>query len=203
MPSMMPMSRWWLMSFSCATGMMRRSTNSRTVSWIASCSSVRSRFKTTPWKLSANPLDPRPLQCFHASAGRGQPAARLPLGAVHRLVRSPEQRLGIGALLGVDGDAEADRELGEQLVAAAQHGVVDPLGNGARLVAADLRQDQRELVAADPVDPVHLAAAVHQHPPQRLQRAVAGGMAAPVVDLFEPVDVADEQGEPPSVAIGA
>src|SRR6478609_9845826 len=64
------------------------------------------------------------LLCVHASAGRGQPAARLPLGAVHRLVGCPEQRLRVSALLGVDGDTKADRELDQELVAAAQHGVV-------------------------------------------------------------------------------
>src|SRR3954469_12981232 len=203
MPSMMPMSRWWLMSFSCATGMMRRSTNSRTVSWIASWSSVRSRFKATPWKLAANRLDPRALRCVHASAGGGQPAVRLTLGAVHRLVCRPEQRLRFGALLGADGDPKADRELPQKLLAAVHHRVMDPFGHGARLVPADLGQDQRELIAADPVDPVHLAAAVHQHPAQRLQRAAASRMAALVVDLLEPVDIAHEQREPPSVAIGA
>src|SRR3954451_14094847 len=181
MPSMMPMSRWWLMSFSCATGMMRRSTNSRTVSWIASWSSVRSRFKTTPWKLAANRLDPRALRCVHASAGGGQPAVRLTLGAVHRLVCRPEQRLRFGALLGADGDPKADRELPQKLLAAVHHRVVDPFGDGARLVRADLGQDQRELIAADPVGPVPLAVDNTHPPPPRLQGTHARRMVATVL----------------------
>src|SRR4051812_47586963 len=43
MPSIAPMSRRWLMSFSIATGRTRSSTNARTVSWMRRCSSVSSK----------------------------------------------------------------------------------------------------------------------------------------------------------------
>src|SRR5690348_14144562 len=171
------------MSFSCATGMMRRSTNSRTVSWIASCSSVRSRFKTTPWKLAAKPPDPMRMSRSRASAGEGEPAAGLPLRAVHRLVGGPEQRLGIGAVARADGEPEADRQRLEDLMLARPQRLADPLDDGASLVLAHLRQNERELVAADPVDAVHLAPAFHQHPPERLEGLVAGLMPEPVVQL--------------------
>ena len=43
MPSMTPMSRWWLMSFSIAFGSMRSSTNWRTVACTSRCSGVSSK----------------------------------------------------------------------------------------------------------------------------------------------------------------
>ena len=43
MPSITPMSSWWLMSFSIAFGSTRSSTKSRTVSWMRRCSSVSSK----------------------------------------------------------------------------------------------------------------------------------------------------------------
>src|SRR5947209_5867490 len=124
------------MSFSCATGMMRRSTNSRTVSWIASCSSVRSRFKATPWTLAAKPPDPMRRCRSGASAGERQAAARMPLGAVHRLVGRTEERLRIGAVARADGQPEADGQRLEDLVRPRAERGSDPLDHRVALLLA-------------------------------------------------------------------
>src|ERR1051326_4640488 len=115
---MMPMSRWWLMSFSCATGMMRRSTNSLTVSWMASCSSVRSRFKTCSLE-ACERRDPMSSRLRRASAGeRHAPRPARALGAVQRQVGGAEQTLRVAALVGVDGQPEADRDALQPLILA-------------------------------------------------------------------------------------
>ena len=55
------------------------------------------------------------------------------------------------------------------------------------------RQDQRELLPAEPGRDVGRARAGAQQPRERLQHAVAGGVAQRVVDALEVVEVADQQ----------
>src|SRR3954454_16672779 len=150
---MIPMSRWWLMSFSCATGRTRRSTNSRTVSWMARCSSVRSKStKTLPSRAAAaqDPTLPPAQGASGRGAGAGHAAGRLV--GVHRLVGAPEEPVGVAAVRGTGGDAEAGREAGQALVGRRRHRAADAIHHRVRLVEARLGEHEGELVAADPVD---------------------------------------------------
>src|SRR6476660_4909154 len=107
------------MSFSWATGSTRRSTNSRTVSWIARCSSVNCRSTPAPRRRfpSAMILTGRP-PAWGRSAGlgsararHGEPLAR-PLGRVHGGVGGAEELLRVDAVDRAHGHAEAGAEAG-------------------------------------------------------------------------------------------
>src|SRR5881275_2150565 len=78
-----------------------------------------------------------------------QPGAG-PLGLVQRFVREPEQRLRVVGVAGARGDAEARPH-------AAGHLVADAVDHLARVVLGRLREEQRELVAADAEGVVSLA----------------------------------------------
>src|SRR3954447_5950356 len=133
---MMPMSRWWLMSFSCATGRMRRSTNSRTVSWIERCSSLRSRSTVLLAPLSASILTGSLRLARHARLGR-----------VHGAVGGAEERSGIVAVARADGHAKAAREPFVSARERASHRLGHAVDGRAGLVLSGLGQDERELVA--------------------------------------------------------
>ena len=76
--------------------------------------------------------------------------------------------------------------------AALAHGAAQALGDLDRVLAAGAGQDDEDLLAADPVDRV----AGPQRRPHRvgdfLQDGVAGGVAEPVVDPLEVVEVAEQ-----------
>src|SRR5690348_9128132 len=123
-PSMMPMSRWWLMSFSCATGSTRRSTNSRTVSWIARWSSVRSKSTATRSLAATRTSGPDP---------NGGLAGARHLGGVHRPVGGAEERGGVGAGVRADGDAEAGAQARQATGQDGRHRGGDAADDGVRL----------------------------------------------------------------------
>ena len=87
-------------------------------------------------------------------------------------------------------DDERQRELLEHL-ARRQHGAVD----------VGRRQDQRELVAAEPGHRVGLAQRAAQARSHELQQTIAGMVADRVVDVLEPIEIQDEQRERVAVAV--
>ncbi|KMO35630.1 hypothetical protein VQ03_21505 [Methylobacterium tarhaniae] len=126
-------------------------------------------------------------------------APSVALGAVERGVGVVEQGL---AVLRV-GRAERDADAGRQDRPAAGPGVPladhpqDLLGDPAGLGLVDLRQEDRELVAAQARH--HLPRPQHRRDPARqgLQQAVAHGVAVEVVDVLEPVEVEAHHRHPP------
>ena len=95
MPSMTPMSRWWLMSFSIAFGSTRSSTNWRTVACTSRCSGVSS--KSTGLVYGGRLLDSDALR---AEAG-ARPVRReraVPHGQAERVVRGRARRIALAAL---------------------------------------------------------------------------------------------------------
>src|SRR5204862_8091476 len=148
------------MSFSCATGRMRRSTNSRTVSWIERCSSFRSRSTV----LLEAPLSAGILTRVLRAAGHAR------LGRVHGAVGCPEERTWIVAVPGADRHSEARRQL---LVAGGEgrrHRLGHAVDRGPGLVFAGLGQDARELVAADAEGRVGGAKRALKHASHDLER---------------------------------
>ena len=64
---------------------------------------------------------------------------------------------------------------------------------GPRIGLAEIPQQQRELVAAEPPDHVGGAHLARQHVRDRLEHLVAGGMAERIVDRLQPVDIEQDQ----------
>ncbi len=142
-------------------------------------------------------LRSRPRRRCHRPGPLGQadlPATR-GLRRVHRPVPGPEQL--VGALdPGRQAQPHADAHPPER-VRRAQH-----LRRAARRLAGQLHvplgqvaQQDDELVAAEPG---HQVTGAHRlaHPLRHLdQQRVAGGVAVHVVELLEPVQVAEEQGD--------
>ena len=137
-----------------------------------------------------------------SSRGAGEPLARS-AWRVHRRVGGPEQRLGSMPCCRADGDAEARAEAGQLAGDRCAHGVVDALGDRGLRPRRGLRQEQRELVAADPVDAIDLAAAVQSTRAERSSaRSPAGGRARRSACL-NPLRSPTQQRERPAVALGA
>ena len=150
-----------------------------------------------PQALDGVPVVPRGVD--------GAALARL-LGQVHRDVGAAQERRGVVAVLGRDGDADAD--VGGELVALDGDRLVQRLqqvaGGGDRLGLPGARQQHRELVAAEPRQGV-LRPQRRGEPARRaLQQQVAEVVAEGVVDVLEAVEVEQQQpdgalaaGEPP------
>ena len=104
------------------------------------------------------------------------------------------------AVVGEERDPEA-RVHAAQLLADP---LLERLGQAAqrerRALAVGLGQQERELVAADAEHAVAAARALGQHRRDLPQRLVAGGVPVAVVQLLEPVEVADHQRERVPVA---
>ena len=124
-------------------------------------------------------------------------AATLRLGAVERRVRVAQQRGGFVGVIGVEGNANAGRDLG----AAARVGLAraqrlqDALrqASGRRGVLAG-HQDG-ELVAAEPRHHLGVVELGRDDAGDGLQHRVSGGVAEQVVDLLEAVEVEAEHRE--------
>ncbi len=71
-----------------------------------------------------------------------------------------------------------------------------------RARAIDLRQDDRELVAAEPADHVETADVLHQRGCHMAQRRIACGMAKAVIDLLHLVDVEVNQAARRLITLG-
>ena len=106
--------------------------------------------------------------------------AALFLRLIHRRVRTLQQRLDLGTVAGIKGDADAGRDL--QLLAVNHEGHAQGLQYfvGAQdgiLRVRHFRQQDHEFVAAEPADRVRRSHATGQSLRDRLQQPVAGEVA--------------------------
>ena len=117
-----------------------------------------------------------------------------------RAIRS----FGVVGVIGVDRDAEARREpqaFAFELEAHRRDRARDALGEHAQHVVGDVRDEDRELVAAQTAEELvapHLARHLARDPDQH---RVARAMAERVVDVLEIVEVEEEQREARAVAL--
>jgi hypothetical protein len=122
----------------------------------------------------------------------GEAGRRAALVGVHGRVGGGEQRVAGGAVARVDGDPER----GAVAVGGADDRVRGAAGDPGGGLAVGVGEDQRELVAADPEGGVGAGAADRgDRRGGGAQGAVAGGVAAEVVDGLEAVEVEEDDGE--------
>ena len=112
-------------------------------------------------------------------------------------------RLGIVAVAGEHGDAEARSQPLEERLLGAVEAARDALDHRPHVRLVGLRQQQRELVAADPERQVGAADGAVQQAAEQRQSGIARLVAVPVVQLLEAVQVAQHQRERPVVAARA
>lgn len=145
---------------------------------------------------------------FHAHAPHGEEiefggkelyvVAALGLGVIHRRVGVPHQRAAVLAVDGVEGDADARRDV--DLVAVDQVGL--PKGDehlfghagGVRRIV-DFGKDDHEFVAAQPGEDVAAADRRLQSIGHVDQQRISGGVAERVVGRLEPIEVEEQHGE--------
>ncbi|MHC2580824.1 hypothetical protein ACVI1J_007060 [Bradyrhizobium diazoefficiens] len=122
------------------------------------------------------------------------PGPALALGAIERGIGVGEQRRGIHAVIGINGDADADADLGEIVVdlELLAYDLDQALGERQHILAAGVvRHQDHELVAADAGDESAVGfrgKAIRRRPHQH----VADGMAEHVVDLLEAIEIEAE-----------
>ena len=141
-------------------------------------------------------------------AGAEDAVAALELRAVDGEVGLMDERVRILRVLRVAGDA--DRDGGADRVARRLDVVelvcdrtADPLGDLHRLLGRRLRQEDRELLAAEAGRNVVLPQLGAEDLGDALQDGVAGEMAVGVVDLAEQIEVGHDQRERPLEALCA
>src|SRR6202035_2402220 len=120
--------------------------------------------------------------------------AATPLGCVECLVGGSQQGSSRLAMLRVVRHPEADRDrhgIAEELLPQL---TTQALCDGESAVAVGVGQDQRELLAAHPSDPVDLALAPVEHAGDPLQRSVTHVVPRAVVDFLEVVQVSEHHG---------
>ena len=150
----------------------------------------------------AHLLERAPRTCGHRGrAARDQPLVgerdavlAEALGLVQRGIGRLQQVAQIAAVAGPARDAERERQPPAAEVDGRQAPLQAP-ADGARIGLGGLRQQQRELLAADPEHAVGRAHAAPQQHADLPQRVVAGDMPARVVELLEVVDVGEHERE--------
>ena len=120
------------------------------------------------------------------------------LGGVHRDVRAPQQVGDLHARVVVLGHARArvDAHPGAVDDERLHEPVEDPRGDLASVVGRAERDQERELVAAQPDEQVGVDHPGGEAPRGLAQQLVAGVVAEGVVDLLEVVEVDQDQREP-------
>src|SRR5215470_1233112 len=149
-----------------------------------------SRYSATEGSSSARTIPP--ISCLACAAGL-VPALRLAHihGAVGLLERGAHFRMAVE-------DGDADRGAGPHRVAVERETQgIDRLLKLGRLSPgiglAEIPQQHRELIAAEPADDVGGAHLARQRLRDRLQHLVARGMPERIVDRFEAIEVEHEQ----------
>jgi hypothetical protein len=117
--------------------------------------------------------------------------APLPLGLVERSIGRAEQRAGGRTVLREGGDTEAHRERHGLAAELRAHLGAQPLGDGLGVGGRCRRQQQRELLAADPRNGVDRPRPAVEQARDAAEGLVAGGVSAAIIDLLEVVEVAD------------
>ena len=135
-------------------------------------------------------------------AERAVDAVVIGLDEVQRPVGDRDQLVLRPAVVGVAGDADADRHARARLGGVARQwvgpfadGSPDPLGDLVGRHAVGTRQERRELVAAVAVQPVGVARGVGHRPGELDEQAVAGRVAERVVEPLEGVEVEHQHRE--------
>ena len=133
-----------------------------------------------------------------------EPTEVAPFGfrPVHGAIGLAHQGVRVGAIPGIEGDAEAgsDRDLLIIELNWRRYGVEQLAGDqGGVLGLGQVLDQQRELVAAEPGDGVGLAQAFGEPPPHDGEQAIAGAVSQLVVDCLEAVEVEDHDGGQPIV----
>jgi hypothetical protein len=129
----------------------------------------------------------------------------LDLGLVEAFIDASQQVIGrlVSPQLGY---SEGRGDLADALAARLNGPLLglendsDPFDRGHRLAEARAREDQRELLATEARDLILSAHVLHQDVGEQPQQAVADQMAETVVDMLEPVDIAEREahwGHPP------
>src|SRR5690348_12851434 len=132
--------------------------------------------------------------------------AALPLGVIKRLVGAAHEIPQAGhGVIGL-GDADAHRDpqafaLRDERLRLER--LAQALGERDRLLAALVRQQQHELLAADPREDVGVALGALAHRGDGANDRISGCVAEPVVDRLEQVDIEDEERERFVVALEA
>ena len=132
----------------------------------------------------------------------------LELRPVHGEVGLVDQLVRVGAVLRERRDADRDRcahglRRGLDLELLLRNGAPDPLRDLERLVGRRLRQEDRELLAAEPRRDVVVAQLGAEDLCDALEDSVAGEVAVAVVDVAEQVEVGHDQRHRPLEARGA
>ena len=157
---------------------------------------------------------PQAVEEQHALEGalahlRGEEAVgvlALLLGAVHREVGVAQQVVGVDPVLGIDADAGARAQDDLVVVGPARLGeaVEKPARHERGVVGAgEVLHEHDELVTPDARDEVGAAGPGSQPLGHRLQDGVAGGVAEPVVDRLEAVEVEKDERTARPLASGA
>ena len=139
-------------------------------------------------------LHRRGAACHEALARHRDPVLAEPLRLVQRGIGRLHQRAEIGAVVGGARDAEAQGEPPAAEVERLECPLEAP-ADGARVRAARRRQQQRELLAAEPEHGVARTHAAAKDSGDRAQRVIARHVAAPVVQLLEVVEVGQHERE--------
>ena len=147
-------------------------------------------------------------QPWLAVAGHGErlgacverPVSPLELRAIDGEVGLVDQLVRVLAVARIGGDADRDRRadrLARRLDVERAIGdlAADPLGDLHRLLGARLRQQDAELLAAEPGRDVVVPEVHPEHLGEALQNGVAGEMAVRVVDVAQEVEVGHDQRE--------
>ena len=132
----------------------------------------------------------------------------LQLAAVHGEVGLVDQLVRVEAVLREARDAERHRRAdrlrrGLDLELPLRNGAADPLGDLHRLLGRRLRQQDRELLAAEARRHVVVAQLLAEDLGDAFQHCVAGEVAVAVVDVAQQVEVGHDQRHRPFEARGA
>ena len=124
--------------------------------------------------------------------------APLQLRPVHGAVGLMDQLVRVEAVLRIPGHADRHRgpdrlRRGLDLELALRHGAADPLRDLERLLRQRLRQEDRELLAAETRRDVVVAQLGAEDLRDSLQHRVAGEMPVAVVDVAQQVEVGHDQ----------
>ncbi len=141
-------------------------------------------------------------------AGAEDAVAALELGAVDGEVGLVDELVRVDAVLRERGDAERHRRAdrlarGLDLELALGDRAADPLGDLHRLLGRRLRQEDRELLAAEAGRHVVVAQLLAEDLGDPLQDGVAGEVAVAVVDVAQQVEVGHDQRHRALEAAGA
>ena len=135
---------------------------------------------------------------LHVGGEQAVGVSALPLGLVHCEIRVAQKFVRVGAVVGMNGDANRGGRLhlGRLGIGEGGDSLADARGKLRDVVVgADVGLQDREFVAAETGQRVALAHDLAQPRADRLQKTIADGMAVDVVDGLEAVEVDQMQGE--------